>query len=238
MNKGRWRWAVLGVMAAAVTALWVPRWESRTAGKAEQSALVALTFDDGPRRSTTETLLDGLAVREVPATFFLVGAQIPGNEDLVERMAAEGHQVGLHTYDHVRVCDLTRAEYDRQIGQTRALVEQLTGAGAHWLRPPYGLINAQVERWADGPLIFWSIDPEDWKDKNTSRIVDHVLSRVQDGDIILLHDIYDTSVQAALEIVDGLQEQGYSFVTVEELMAARGVTPEAGKGYRCFPAGE
>ena len=197
--------------------------------------LVAITFDDGPKQGTTDVLLDGLALREVPATFFLIGSQIPGNEDLVARMAAEGHQIGIHTFDHVKVTGLTREEFDQQIGKTRTLVAEVAGPGDSWLRPPYGLVNDRELSWADGPLILWSVDPEDWKDRNTQRIKSAVLERVKDGDIILLHDIYGSSVQAALDIVDGLKERGYSFVTVEQLMAARGVSPEAGAKYRAFP---
>ena len=106
--------------------------------------LVALTFDDGPRSSTTGPLLDGLALREVPATFFLVGNRIPGNEDLVRRMAAEGHQIGIHTYDHVELKGLSRQDFDLQVGKTRALITQLVGEGNYWLRPPYGLMDRQA----------------------------------------------------------------------------------------------
>lgn len=194
--------------------------------------LVALTFDDGPRSSTTGPLLDGLALREVPATFFLVGSRIPGNEDLVRRMAAEGHQIGLHTYDHVELKGLSRKDFDLQVGKTRALVTGLVGEGNYWLRPPYGLLDKNAESWCGGPVILWSVDPEDWKDDDVDRVVSAVVEHVSDGDIILLHDLFPSSARAALRIVDTLLDRGYCFVTVEQLMAERGVTPEAGKRYR------
>lgn len=194
--------------------------------------LVALTFDDGPRSSTTGPLLDGLALREVPATFFLVGSRIPGNEDLVRRMAAEGHQIGIHTYDHVELKGLSRRDFDLQVGKTRALIASLAGEGNYWLRPPYGLLDKNAESWCGGPVILWSVDPEDWKDKDIDRIVAAVTEHVSDGDIILLHDLFPSSAQAALRIVDALLARGYCFVTVEQLMAERGVTPEAGARYR------
>lgn len=197
--------------------------------------LVALTFDDGPRNTTTGPLLDGLALREVPATFFLVGNRIAGSEELLQRMVSEGHQVGIHTYEHVMMTDLTRADFDSQVGQTRALLVQLLGEGEYWLRPPYGIVDASVTQWCDCPLILWSVDPEDWKDKDEDRIVAAVLETVKDGDIILMHDIYPSSVSAALRIVDGLQEQGYCFVTVEQLLEQRQVAVEAGKQYRRAP---
>lgn len=194
--------------------------------------LVALTFDDGPRSSTTGPLLDGLALREVPATFFLVGNRIPGNEDLVRRMAAEGHQIGVHTYDHVELKGLSRRDFDLQVGKTRALITDLVGEGNYWLRPPYGLLDKSAEGWCGGPVILWSVDPEDWKDGDVDRIVAAVTEHASDGDVILLHDLFPTSAQAALRIVDTLLARGYCFVTVEQLMQERGVAPEAGVRYR------
>lgn len=194
--------------------------------------LVALTFDDGPRSSTTGPLLDGLALREVPATFFLVGNRIPGNEDLVRRMAAEGHQIGIHTYDHVELKGLSRQDFDLQVGKTRALITQLVGEGNYWLRPPYGLMDRQAGQWCGGPVILWSVDPEDWKDDDIDRIVAAVVEHVSNGDIILLHDLFPSSAQAALRVVDTLLARGCCFVTVEQLMAERGVTPEVGARYR------
>lgn len=198
----------------------------------ESRPLVALTFDDGPREATTGPLLDGLALREVPATFFLVGNRIPGNEDLVRRMAAEGHQIGIHTYDHVELKGLSRQDFDLQVGKTRALITQLVGEGNYWLRPPYGLMDRQAGQWCGGPVILWSVDPEDWKDDDIDRIVAAVVEHVSDGDIILLHDLFPSSAQAALRVVDTLLARGCCFVTVEQLMAERGVTPEVGARYR------
>lgn len=198
----------------------------------EGPPLVALTFDDGPRSSTTGPLLDGLALRETPATFFLVGSRIPGNEELVRRMAAEGHQIGVHTYDHVELKGLSRRDFDLQVGKTRALIADLAGEGNYWLRPPYGLIDKSAAGWCGGPVILWSVDPEDWKDGDVDRIVAAVAEHVSDGDIILLHDLFPSSVQAALRVVDALLAKGFCFVTVEQLMAERGVVPETGARYR------
>lgn len=197
--------------------------------------LVALTFDDGPRTSTTGPLLDGLALREVPATFFVVGDRIRGNEDIVRRMAAEGHQIGVHTFDHVKLKGLSRQEFDLQVGKTRALIAGLVGTGEYWLRPPYGLIDKEAAEWSGGPLVLWSVDPEDWRDEDVDRIVAAVVEHVSDGDIILLHDLFPTSVQAALRIVDILLDRGCCFVTVEQLMEQRGVAPDAGLYCRSVP---
>lgn len=197
--------------------------------------LVALTFDDGPRNKTTGPLLDGLALREVPATFFLVGSRIAGSEELIRRMKAEGHQIGVHTYDHVIVTDLSREDFDLQVGKTRALLTNILGEGDYWLRPPYGIVDASVEQWCDCPLILWSVDPEDWKDEDVDRIVASVLEHVQDGDIILMHDIFPSSVEAALRIVDALLARGYCFVTVEQLMEQRQMDIQPGMRCRRCP---
>ena len=194
--------------------------------------VVALTFDDGPRASTTGRLLDELALREVPATFFLLGHRIPGNEDLVRRMAAEGHQIGVHTYDHVEVTGLSREDFDLQVGKTRSLLLDILGEGEFWLRPPYGITDEAARQWADSPIVLWSVDPEDWKDQDVGRIVAGVVEHVQDGDIILMHDLYGSSVDAAVQIVDALLGKGYCFVTVEDLLARNGIEAQDGVLYR------
>ena len=148
------------------------------------------------------------------------------------RSSAEGHQIGIHTYDHVELKGLSRQDFDLQVGKTRALITQLVGEGNYWLRPPYGLMDRQAGQWCGGPVILWSVDPEDWKDDNIDRIVAAVVEHVSDGDIILLHDLFPSSAQAALRVVDTLLARGCCFVTVEQLMAERGVTPEVGARYR------
>lgn len=194
--------------------------------------LVALTFDDGPHPEHTEPLLDGLKERGIKATFFLVGTQIQYAPQLVERMVREGHQIGVHTYSHVSVTGLEREEFQLQVEGTRRLIYSLIGEQELWLRPPYGILDENAQNWADGPVILWSVDPEDWKDDKVKRIKEHLVAHVRDGDIILMHDIYPSSVEAALAAVDELCRQGFHFVTVAELMEARGITPESGKVYK------
>lgn len=196
--------------------------------------LAALTFDDGPRRSTTTKLLDGLAQRGVRCTFFVIGAQIEGSEDILKRMDAEGHQLGLHTFDHVSLIGLGQADFARQVDRGRQALKCVVGHNDFVLRPPYGTTDGGVEKWAGCPIILWSVDPTDWDDRNTQRIVKHVVENTQDGDIILLHDIYDTSVEAALQIVDELHQKGFLLVTVDELAHQRGAALEPGKIYRHF----
>ena len=191
---------------------------------------VALTFDDGPRRATTERLLDGLKERGAKATFFLIGQQVEDNASLVARMAEEGHQIGNHTWSHQRLDGILPDAAAQEVARTEAALEALLGGGEYWLRPPYG----QVAEGADFgvPMVKWCVDPRDWESRDTGKVTQAILEYVKPGSIILLHDIYPTSVDAALKVVDTLAAEGYWFVTVEELLWLNGVTPEAGRIYR------
>jgi peptidoglycan/xylan/chitin deacetylase (PgdA/CDA1 family) len=192
---------------------------------------VALTFDDGPRVETTSPLLDGLRARGVHATFFLIGEQIAGNEELIQTMAADGHQIGSHTFTHAKLQGSGADTVAQEIGKTEVLLESVLGEGDYWLRPPYGLIGERERAWVSTPMVYWSLDPEDWKLRDSEKVTEAVCSQVKSGDIILLHDFYPTSVEAALQIVDRLQAEGYEFLTVRELLSRSGITPEAGKLY-------
>lgn len=193
---------------------------------------VALTFDDGPRRDTTARLLDGLRQRGASATFFLVGERLAGNEDLVLRMQREGHQIGNHTYSHIRLDGSDAAGQLADIEEAQRAICGILGTESCWLRPPYGLVAPTVRARITVPMVHWSVDPQDWESRNTDKVVRAVLEAVQPGDIILLHDIYSTSVDAALQIVDTLEEQGYWLVTVEELLILGGIQPQEGVLYR------
>ena len=205
---------------------------SAGANLSEERRYVALTFDDGPLRSTTTRLLDGLRERGVTATFFLVGERIAGNEDLVRRMQAEGHQVGNHSWSHKKLQGAGETVILQEFRQTDQTLQGLLGEGSYWLRPPYGLLRESEKALIPVPMVHWSVDPEDWKTLNQKTVVREVMTAVQPGDVILLHDIYDTSVDAALEIVDRLTTQGYWFATVEELLALYGIEPQPGEMYR------
>ncbi len=233
-----WFWAAVWCLAVLTFPLAASRPAAVRADalvqEVPQGPLVALTFDDGPRRSTTEELLDGLGERGVKATFFLVGEQVEGNEDLVQRMAREGHQIGVHTYDHVWLTDLNAADFDRQVGRTRELLRDVVGEEEFLLRPPYGGVDPAVKKRAGSAIILWSVDPEDWKYKDADRVAEHLIQEAKDGDILLLHDIYPSSVEAALRVVDALHQKGFLFVTVEELAQLKGVELCPGEVYRSF----
>ena len=197
---------------------------------ADGSKYVALTFDDGPRRETTSILLDGLQERGAQATFFLIGTQVQclGNEELLLRMKAEGHQIGNHTYSHMRLLNAQSNSILEEIQKNDVILKNILGEGEYWLRPPYGLIDRRGSEVVKTPMIYWTLDPEDWKLLDAKKVAECVVKNVEDGDIILLHDFYPSSVEAALEIIDRLQPEGYVFVTVEELFRIRGVVPHSG----------
>ncbi|MCI9121228.1 MAG: polysaccharide deacetylase family protein [Oscillibacter sp.] len=193
---------------------------------------VALTFDDGPKRGTTDRLLDGLKQKRATATFFLIGQQIAQAPDLVLRMEEEGHQIGNHTWSHQRLDSVTPEEALCEIRQTEEALTALLGeqTGPHWLRPPYGQVPLEAE--AGVPMVKWSVDPRDWESRDVKKVTQAVLECAEPNSIILFHDIYSTSVDAALAVVDALQKEGYWFVTVEELLRINGVIPQAGTLYR------
>ena len=179
---------------------------------------VALTFDDGPHRIYTKNLLDGLRERGVKATFFVVGENIPGNEDLIRQMEADGHLIGNHTYDHADISKLSDEENCRELQKTSDLVKEITGHGTAYVRPPFGNWKDAMDCRVTMISVKWTIDTLDWKSKNVTEIIGKVMQQISDHDIILMHDYYETSVEAALQIVDRLQQEGYEFVTVEDLI--------------------
>ena len=179
---------------------------------------IAITFDDGPEGNYTKQLLDGLKERGVKATFFVLGKSIVGNEDLILRMYEEGHLIGNHTYNHVELDKENDENGVKEIEKTNEIIKQITGYEPEFIRPPFGAWRKEQMNQVDMFPVMWTIDPLDWKYQNTEYVVNHILNNVKDGDIILLHDIFETSVEAALIVIDRLQEQGYEFVTVDELM--------------------
>ncbi len=188
---------------------------SKTAGTPKY---IALTFDDGPSRKYTPILLDGLKERGVHATFFLMGKNIEGEEDIVKRMSEEGHLIGNHSYEHIQLTKAGAKAVCEAVEHTQKQIEAITGKRPEYIRPPYGDWNEELEEEIGMTPVLWSLDSLDWKLKDTGKIIHQVLKDVKDGDIILLHDIFPSSVEAALELIDILQKEGYVFVTADELL--------------------
>lgn len=202
----------------------------------ENVPYVALTFDDGPSGRYTRRLLDGLYDRGVHATFLLCGYRLKDYPELAQRMVDEGHEIGLHGYSHKAMKDMSRRDIAAELTDTQALLPP--DCQPVFVRPPGGLASdsvrqvAQVRRLA---LLHWSVDPKDWDCRDPGPVKERVLNNIQDGDIVLLHDLSASSVTAALEIVDTLLERGYQIVTVSQLAKVRNKSLTPGKTYSSFP---
>lgn len=206
--------------------------------QAESEKYVALTFDDGPSGRYTRQLLDGLKERGAKATFLLCGYRIKEYPAEAQRIADEGHEIGIHGYSHKNMKGMSRGDIAQEIQDTQALLP--ANCRAKFLRPPGGAVSdavRQVGETMNLGILNWSVDPRDWAKSSSGAVEQMVVKNVTDGDVILLHDMTESSVKAALQIIDHLSQQGYRFVTVSELASLRGCPIKAGKTYCSFPAG-
>lgn len=202
---------------------------------ANNEKLVALTFDDGPSGRFTRRLLEGLEQRNAKATFLLCGYRMEQYPDLTREIFEKGHEIGLHGYSHHSMNDMCQRDTAQEIKKTLALLPK--GCKVSFLRPPGGLCSTCVQTVAKEfnlAILHWSVDPKDWAIHDATAIEKEVISHVHDGDIILLHDMSDSSVDAALKIVDELQKQGFRFVTASQLAQARNTTLIPGTKYTRF----
>ena len=179
---------------------------------------VALTFDDGPHPIYTPVLLDGLKERNVRVTFFLIGENIPGREEIVRRMWQEGHRIGNHTYHHVQMPREGALICGTELDMTNQLIREITGETPEIMRPPFGQWSRSLEEQIEMIPVSWDVDPLDWETPDAGIVANRILSDVENGDIILLHDSYATSVEAALRVIDVLQAEGMEFVAAEDLL--------------------
>ena len=201
----------------------------------EGQKIVALTFDDGPGPYTAE-LLDFLKQEDVKATFFVLGTRVDAYPSLIRRMAAEGHEIGNHSNAHNMLHKMDLVGIRNEMGKCAEKVEKLLGFRPSVMRCPGGNKNNAVHQYATEagiPIAYWSVDTRDWESKNKDKILEVAFGKngIKDGSIVLMHDIYKTTVAAAKEMILRLKEEGYVFVTTSELIAARrgGIVP--GKQY-------
>lgn len=187
-------------------------------GVVDEQRKIALTFDDGPHPYYTEQLLDGLKERGVVVTFFVTGEHAKLHPDVIKRMQEEGHLIGNHTYSHMQLTKSNREKFKEELIATNEVLKDITGEETEFVRPPYGSWDKSFEKELNMFPVLWTVDPLDWSSRNASRITEKIVNRVEENDIILMHDYYDTSVTAALQTVDELLEEGYTFVTVEEIL--------------------
>ena len=193
--------------------------------------LVALTFDDGPSSATTPILLQTLEEKDVPATFFMLGKMAKNNPDLVREIESKGHEVASHTMYHQNLIRIPLASAKADINEAASVIEDILGHKPSLTRPPYGNNNAEIRKAMDTPVIIWSVDTLDWKNKNTEAIVSTTMSEIHDGAIILMHDIHPTSVEAVPTLIDTARKAGYEFTTISELAEIKEVDLEDGELY-------
>jgi len=184
----------------------------------EEEKKIALTFDDGPHPYYTEQLLDGLKERGVVATFFVTGEHAVLHPDVIRRIREEGHLIGNHTYSHMQLTAGNRDEFKEELVATGEVVEEIIEEEVIYVRPPYGTWDKEFESELNMIPVLWTIDTLDWCSGDVSRIVRETVKEAEENDIILMHDYYDTTVTAALQIVDELSARGFTFVTVEEIL--------------------
>lgn len=207
--------------------------------RAEEPKYVALTFDDGPSGKYTRKLLDGLYDRGVPATFLLCGYRMKDYPDLTQRIYDEGHEIGYHGFTHKNMKQMSRREIAKELEDSQALLPQ--GCHPVFLRPPGGCCSdavRQVAQVRNLAILNWSVDPRDWATHDVSSVEHFVLKNVKDGDIVLLHDMTDSSVKAALDIVDILLEKDYEIVTVSQLVRLRNAKLRPGQVVSSLPKTE
>lgn len=214
--------------------------ESPEEQEQEIKGYVALTFDDGPSGALTERLLDGLRERNARATFFLCGYRMEQYPSALSRYVAEGHELGVHSTVHTDLTKLTAEDVHQNMKHTAQQIFVATGVRPVVMRPPGGAWDETVAREAADEgmsIILWSVDPRDWALRDTSRVLHTMAVKTGNGDIILMHDMSKSSVDAALQLVESMQTQGYVFVTVSELASLTGTELVPGQVYEDFPAG-
>lgn len=179
---------------------------------------IALTFDDGPHPRYTKKLLEGLRKRDVRVTFFVLGQNAERYPELIQEMAEDGHLIGNHTYSHMQLTNSNKGRFEEELQKADAVIYELTGNHTEFVRPPFGAWDRSFEESLNMIPVLWTIDPCDWCCSDSGRVISRVLNKADENGIILLHDVYGSSVQAALSIIDALTEQGYEFVTVDEII--------------------
>ena len=183
--------------------------------------VVALTFDDGPNPTTTNQALDTLSKYGIKATFFVLGKNVSGNEEILKRMKSDGHVIGNHSWSHPVLSKLSLDEAKKQITDTEDALTKVLGSSSKLMRPPYGAITDDIRNSLDLSFIMWDVDSLDWKSKNEASILTEIQREVKNGSIILMHDIHAESVNALPKVIDYLKGQGYDFVTIPDLLDAR-----------------
>ena len=202
---------------------------------------LAITFDDGPHPKNTPRLLDMLKERGLKATFYVIGQNVAQYPEIMQRIVAEGHEIGNHSYTHAALTKCSAAKVTEEVSKTNDAILQACGAKPTTIRPPYGATNPSITKRLNDEfgltVVMWSVDPLDWKIRKASHVSNHILQNTKSGAIVLAHDIHPSTIDAMPAALDGLISKGHKFVTISELIAMdrpAGLGVQAGPG---VPAG-
>ena len=225
---------VLCIIFSSVTSILVVQPDINMNFVDPSKPMVALTYDDGPYSAVTDRILDVLQEYNSRATFFIVGDRIEKHPETLKRMYEQQHELGHHTYSHIDMTSVSASELQNQFDKTEKLLKELVNENINIkiVRPVFGNTNKSLASHINYPMILWSIDTLDWSHKNTSRTVEEVKKEVSDGDIILMHDLFEPTAKATEQLVPYLIEQGYQIVTISELFMYKNIKLENGMTYR------
>lgn len=205
--------------------------EVRDLTKYQDKKLIAFTFDDGPSETNTNYLLDNLDKYDAKVTFFVLGSRVNSNKETIKRAYLEGNDIGSHTYNHRNLNLLSDVALMDEVKKNNEAIKEVIGTSPTLLRPPYGNLTDHGKELANMSIILWNIDPLDWKYKDKNRVANEIIEHAHDGAIILVHDIYKSSVEGALLAMEELQKQGYAFVTINEMAQLRGIELDTTTSY-------
>lgn len=205
----------------------------RNLNKYKNKKLIALTFDDGPSNNT-KYFIKELQKRDALVTFFVVGNRVKKYEDVLKEAYLMGNQIGSHTYSHKNLLYLNEEEITKEIEKTNEAICNVIGTKPTIIRVPYGNINKKIRSISNMNHILWNVDTLDWKYKNSNRVYKEIIKHAEDGNIILLHDIFKTSVNGVLKAIDELKKQGYEFVTIDEMVYLKNIKLDKSKTYFNF----
>lgn len=200
----------------------------------ENKKLVALTFDDGPAYGKTKKLITELDKRNARVTFFMLGQLALTQKELVKEVYDRGHTIGSHTYDHKNLKKLDLEQLKFEVDYTNEILSDIIQDEVRFLRPPYGAYNKDILDNVNMAFILWNVDTLDWKLKDAQKVCDYIVKNAKDGDIILLHDIHSTSVDGVIMAIDILKNEGYEFVSLDEMLVYRNISIQNNKAYRFF----
>jgi peptidoglycan-N-acetylglucosamine deacetylase len=202
---------------------------------------IALTFDDGPNKKLTPRLLDLLAQHHIHATFFVVGENAAENPEILQRAVHEGHEIGNHSWSHPNFARMSEDSVRSQVKRTEEAIVSATGARPTLLRPPYGSVTARQKHWLHDELgyeiILWDVDPLDWKEPGPMVVKNRILKETRPGSIVLSHDIHSQTIEAMPQTLRELEEKGFKFVTVSDLLKmATSIPPKPANGSSPSPS--